>query len=109
MCFNGAKSFQLGWYKDGHKEINPIVEDYYGRIVGFVNHRNKTKNLDTIIKLKGHNNGLEYYIHFNRKSDFNFGTQEGEDSVIITSRPEGIGLAQSLIVAKLEYEYDTHV
>jgi len=107
MCFNGAKSFQLGWYEDGHKVVKPLKKSYYGEIVGFVDHKERGGK-NTIIKIEGHNIGVEYYVHFNRKSGFNADTQEG-DSVMITSRPEGSGLEQSWLVAKLENDYDKYL
>jgi len=41
MCFNGAKSWQLGWHKEnGHVIVKPLNASYYffGRVIGVAEH-----------------------------------------------------------------------
>ena len=89
MCFNGAKSWELGWYSDGHLSINvnglTDWEHYSIDLTGVANF-DRRLNQTVIIQITGTSNDVDYYIAFNRKIGFNSGTREGGDQVLITSR-----------------------
>jgi hypothetical protein len=71
MCFNGAKSWQLGWYSSKHVEL--LNFNTPGRIADYGN--NLSKNV--LIKLEA-GSILDYLINFNCQTGINSGTQEAE-------------------------------
>jgi len=109
MCFNGAKSYQLGWFPTYSQEVesdNPFF--WNGDLVGFVDKDSMVgcaqgdSNCDKLIfRLKPQSGDNEYYVQFNRKLGFNSGTKEGGNQVMVVSRGRGTGYSASLIQAKL--------
>ena len=86
MCFNGAKSWQLGWYADKrHAEIDvsTTTRSYFGRLVPILDDPEKSGD-PMIIKVKTGPN-TDYFIIFNRASGFNADTKEGRDQVLVTN------------------------
>ena len=84
-CFNAVKSWQLGWYADGHETINPLEAPFQGKIVGVANYDTRG-NLPVIIKIIGHNDGNDYYVSFNRAAGINSGSTTGRNKVHIFSQ-----------------------
>lgn len=101
MCFNAAKSWQLGWYSDRALTIDASVNRIYeGELAGIVEDP-FTGDIPILIKLDTTSSD-DYYINFNRKIDFNSGTKEGANQVMITKAgAEGNGYSQSWLQAKL--------
>lgn len=99
MCFNGAKTWQLGWYSSYHVDL-PLANNHIwkGDLVGFSENKAALASDKMIIRIRS---SLDYYIHFNRKSGNNFETLEGGDQVMVSTRAPGIGYAKSNLVAKL--------
>jgi len=86
MCFNGAKSWQLGWYADKrHVEIDvsTTIRSYYGRLVPILDDPEESGD-PMIIKVET-GPDEDYYILFNRASRFNADTGEGGNTVMITT------------------------
>eukprot|EP00547_Thalassionema_nitzschioides_P015415 CAMPEP_0194239802 /NCGR_PEP_ID=MMETSP0158-20130606/6152_1 /TAXON_ID=33649 /ORGANISM="Thalassionema nitzschioides, Strain L26-B" /LENGTH=506 /DNA_ID=CAMNT_0038974361 /DNA_START=68 /DNA_END=1585 /DNA_ORIENTATION=+ len=104
MCFNAAKTFQLGWFPTYHFERthNNSFNDQIS-LVGFVEKTFRPNlspdDFKMIIKLTGSNN--DYYVHFNRKVGFNSGTAEGGDQVLVATRSAGVGYDASTLLSKL--------
>ncbi|KAI2492997.1 Gametolysin peptidase M11 [Fragilaria crotonensis] len=98
-CYNGAKTWQLGWYTDFHVDL-PVGDSYNwnGHLVGFAQKDSASSTDKMIIRIRS---TQDYYIHFNRQIGMNSGTQEGGDKVLVTSRDRGTGLAASKLLAKL--------
>lgn len=87
-CFNGPKSWQLGWYDD-HNVAHDFgsVSSWSGRLLGVVDYDKDTESsFFTILKLTSDNNEEDYYVTFNRKKDFNLDSNEGGDMVLVTKR-----------------------
>ena len=82
-CFNAVKSWDFGWYADGHKLINPFKDTFEGRIVGIANF-DERDGMPVLIKIVGHDDGNDRYIAFNRKYGMNLGSTENADQVIVT-------------------------
>jgi len=109
MCFNGAKSYQLGWFPTYSQEVesdNPFF--WNGDLVGFVDKDSMVgcaqgdSNCDKLIfRLKPQSGDNEYYVQFNRQLGFNSGTKEGGNQVMVVSRGRGTDYSPSLIQAKL--------
>ena len=80
MCFNAAKSWQLGWYNSRHLTLN-LNEAYYGEI-GSIVHENSDQK-PAIIKINSIDSSTDLFITFNWANDFNSGTQEGGNQVLV--------------------------
>lgn len=79
MCFNGPKSWQLGWYEGSYLEID-YLEGWTGRLVGVVDYDPELTNQTIVLRFEA---GFElyYYIAFNHAVSFNSGTLEGKNQV----------------------------
>jgi hypothetical protein len=101
MCFNAAKSWQLGFYADKSTTVSPLVSpSWTGKLVGIVDYEN-AGNDHVIVKLET-GSYLDYYMNFNRQASFNSETQEGGDQVLLmTQGAEGQAFAKSTLLAKL--------
>ena len=91
MCFNAAKSYQLGWYSSKTytctpSPCNPCQVDI-GGIVSFGD-----GNVDYVLmKIEDTSSGDDYYLIYNNATGINQGTQEGANQVIInTQAREGL-------------------
>lgn len=103
MCFNGPKTYQLGWFSNYHVDIsgsNTFSQQV--DLVGFVE-RDSIQNQEEkmIIRITPTIGGDDYYIHFNRDSGFNDGTKEGQNQVLVAKRGSGLDYKQSWLMAKL--------
>ena len=84
MCFNPAKNWQLQWYPDKQLELNPLTDlrstptSYV--LNGIVDYENAADNHFVVLRLQ------DFYMGFNRKSDFNIGTREAPDMVTIQKK-----------------------
>ena len=88
-CFNGAKSWQLGWYFDGHESIMSMPvngkREYEGRLIGAAEYKKLELSSDrVIVQINGHQS--DYYVSFNAQKGINSGTDEGGDEVLVHSR-----------------------
>ena len=110
MCFNGPKSWQLGWYNAYHVDLSTNVltnneewinYDWTGDLVGFAQKDAANANDKMIIRIQDANTNTDTYVHFNRQIGFNSETQEGGDQVLVSTRSGGVGYAQSNLKAKL--------
>eukprot|EP00547_Thalassionema_nitzschioides_P007125 CAMPEP_0194213942 /NCGR_PEP_ID=MMETSP0156-20130528/14882_1 /TAXON_ID=33649 /ORGANISM="Thalassionema nitzschioides, Strain L26-B" /LENGTH=981 /DNA_ID=CAMNT_0038942091 /DNA_START=51 /DNA_END=2996 /DNA_ORIENTATION=+ len=82
MCFNAAKSWQLGWYDAPSRRVT-FHTAWSGTIVGVAEYALST--LSVLIKIPQEATGNNYYINFNRAVGMNADTQDGIDQVLITS------------------------
>jgi len=106
MCFNAAKSWQLGWYSDKHIQVDADGA-YSGPLMGIVNY---SSNSSPVLVKINTSSTVDYYVNFNRKTGFNSGTVEGGDQVtVVSAGGEGTGYAESELLAKLSanQEYST--
>jgi hypothetical protein len=97
MCFNGAKSWQLGWYSSKHVELlnfNTPGQSWSGQLVGITDYGNNlSKNV--LIKLEA-GNILDYLINFNCQTGINSGTQEAEIKFSLQVEDELMGTVNLL-------------
>jgi len=90
LCYNPQKSYQLGWYEDQVKTINPL--DGVGRrdyILNGVTDYKKNDDALVVLRLKQMNKDQDFYIGFNRDNDFNKETQEDKNMVTIVRKDVG--------------------
>ena len=79
MCFNGPKSWQLGWYEGSYLEIN-YREGWTGKLIGVVDYDPAKSDQTTVVRFEAGFN-FYYYIAFNHADGFNSGTLEGQNQV----------------------------
>ena len=101
-CFNAAKSWQTGWYKDKSVTINSnngAAKCFNGILHGIADYPIAT----TVLLKVQSRSGNDYYINFNAKKGINTGTQEGGNMVTVVRRPRGVrdSYSESELVAKL--------
>ncbi len=78
MCFNGPKSWQLGWYNDKAIELDPVITPgWSGRLVGIAEY-NLTGSDDAVLIKVETGTDVDYYINLNRQTGVNSETQEGK-------------------------------
>ncbi len=111
MCFNFAKSYQLGWYSDKSDVSQPLVQDWTGSLVGIDDYQNQDLDGSEKVILTIQGDSLDYHVGFNRVKGLNANNKEGaDDKVLIQSREPGTSFADSQLVAKLDvgdtYEID---
>ena len=82
MCFNGAKNWQLGWYREHHVALNAANNfNWSGNLYGISGYKEASVTDAVIIKLNDKN--TEYYISYNRKDGINRGTMDSRDQVLV--------------------------
>jgi hypothetical protein len=100
MCFNGAKTYQLGWYSQYHVNLPSSGSfNWNGYLVGFAEKSSASSSDKMIVRIV--TSTADTYVHFNRKIGMNSGTQEGGDQVLVTTRNTGTGYAESNLVSKM--------
>lgn len=107
MCFNGAKSYQSGWYADATKTITPTDNGntcFFGPLYGVADYEAGNSAKTVVVKINDDRGYKEhdYFVAFNRKTGINAGTKEGGNKVLITKAArEGLAHSQSWLVAQL--------
>lgn len=101
MCFNGAKSWQTGWYASKSTVVNPSTGGCFeGNLFGIADFGNAASS--TVLLKINDLSSTDYYVAFNRQTGINSGTQEAGNQVTVTRQgAEGTGYAESELVAKL--------
>mmetsp|Transcript_31023 Transcript_31023/g.65438 ORF Transcript_31023/g.65438 Transcript_31023/m.65438 type:complete len:898 (+) Transcript_31023:360-3053(+) len=103
MCFNGAKSWQAGWYADKEVTVDSAVTTCFsGDLHGIVDYPTATT---VLVKVRDDANLFDYFVNFNAKKDFNAQTQEAGNLVTVTRTAlaqERDTYAESELVAKLD-------
>ena len=87
-CFNGAKSFQLGWYNSRTTTINMLststVSPTTITLIGVSDHQNSQSSSSAKVVVKLETGTIDHYIAFNRQSGINSGTGKYGNEVIVT-------------------------
>mmetsp|Transcript_10646 Transcript_10646/g.25711 ORF Transcript_10646/g.25711 Transcript_10646/m.25711 type:complete len:488 (-) Transcript_10646:96-1559(-) len=106
VCFNPAKSYQLGWYQDKVMELDPLSsggDSWQGTLVGVGNYHSNLLDAKVVIKVpapdNNNNNREDYYIGFNHAIRHHRGTSFGANRVKIVR--QGRNFAESWIEAVL--------
>jgi hypothetical protein len=100
MCFNAAKTYQLGWYSQYHVDLSTSATfNWNGNLVGFAEKSSASTSDKMIIRII--TSTTDTYVHFNRRIGMNIGTQEAGDQVLVTTRNTGTGYAESNLVSKM--------
>jgi len=106
-CFNPAKSYQLGWYSDKVKTLNPLETGTQQFTLNGVSDYQTNENALIVLRLNQISLEQDYYITFNRADGINEDTSQDErnkDEVIIVQRdgpPENYGQSWKVGALKL--------
>ena len=103
MCYNAAKSWQIGWYDDRKIQLNPLGQpsdwSETRAMVGIADYLNNPARLPVVIKLET-NTSEDYFLGFNRAAGINADNKEADDLVtIVRSGNNGEGYSQSWLLA----------
>jgi len=102
MCFNGQKSWQLGWYLGNTLVVDgKVLKMNSYSLVGVSDYSLMYPWQLNIIKVINSRDGFDYYLAFNRQSGVNSGTMNGGDQVLITKHMVGSFYGDSILVARL--------
>ena len=69
-CFNGAKNWQLQWYKEKQLKVNPFIARFI-TLSSFVDFDKAKMNEPCLLNIGG-----KYFLQFNRARKFNLDTEE---------------------------------
>ena len=96
-CFNGAKSWQMGWYNSRSYDYNIENGIWKGRLIGQVDYSNPNDiTSKVVLKLSpGSISSPDYFVMFNR---IKAGTKESQNLVMVVRSHQW---ANSELVAKL--------
>jgi len=103
MCFNPAKSWQIGWYDDSVSilDITQSSVAHVQTIIGVANYGNNGAGMDVVIKLET-GTSTDYFVGFNRATGINGQNDEADDEVtIIETGNNGEAYSQSFLKATL--------
>jgi len=98
VCFNPAKSYQLGWYQDKVIDLDPIKTSWHGNLIGVGNYQWQSPNAVVVIKLPAAGKE-DYYVGFNHAIGHHVGTSFGINMVKIVR--QGQNFAESWMEAVL--------
>jgi hypothetical protein len=89
MCFNGAKSFYLGWYASRTQTLDILSVSTFSpttiTLIGISDFKATTAgSVYVVVKLE--TGAIDYYISFNRMAGVNNETQAYPNQVLITSQ-----------------------
>lgn len=104
-CFNARKFSHLGWYNDRSIDLSVYIHEdsWGGRLVAFVDY-NVTSQGDVVLIKVGN-----LYAQYNRARDFNAGTREYANRVVIVSSSQSslsnleAALANNIAVSTFTY------
>lgn len=112
-CFNGAKSWYLGWYSSRNYIYNAKDGIWNGRLIGQVDYMNGNDSTSKVVLKLNSASSTDYYIVFNRIKS---GTANmGSNMVVITkagneggsdSKSYVMGTLKSGESLKLQYDID---
>ncbi len=108
MCFNGAKSWQIGWYNDRKAMLNPKTElarnANWGAmvtLVGIADYQN-VANIPVVLKLET-DTVNDYFIAFNRATGINSDNVEADNEVtVVLAGKNGDSTSLSYLKATLK-------
>ncbi len=100
MCWNAAKTWQVGWY-DSNKLTFDQQGSWRGKIVGIADFDNNSENHPVVIKLET-GTSTDSFIAFNRATGVNSQNDEADDEVtIVETGNNGEAYSQSYLKAHL--------
>ena len=105
MCYNAAKSWQIGWYNDRKIQLSPrnTAATYVTlkTLVGIADYKRQNNYFPVVMKLETFT-AVDYYVAFNRATGVNLHNDEGDNMLtIISTGSNGNSYSQSWLNATL--------
>jgi len=87
VCFNGPKSWQLNWYPETYKTVEPSKNKWRGELVRFKAYMTgqMTSSQRMIIKIQDEDE-IDLYLMFYSAQDMTKDSEDWKDSVTVTSQ-----------------------
>lgn len=89
MCFNPQKNYQLGWYKDKAKTINPLDGKRHEYTLNGVADYKRNNDALIVLRLDQVSRGQDYYVGFNRAAGIHSETMEDANMITIVRKEFG--------------------
>eukprot|EP00526_Cylindrotheca_closterium_P008237 CAMPEP_0113609012 /NCGR_PEP_ID=MMETSP0017_2-20120614/4244_1 /TAXON_ID=2856 /ORGANISM="Cylindrotheca closterium" /LENGTH=819 /DNA_ID=CAMNT_0000517761 /DNA_START=189 /DNA_END=2648 /DNA_ORIENTATION=+ /assembly_acc=CAM_ASM_000147 len=105
MCFNAAKSWQLGWYSDKAYAVKPSPSgkhEFTVELGGIADYGTTNKNV--LIKIEQEQSTWAYFINYNLGKDMNSSTQLGKDKVLVTMKDTSDEANTSNLIAEMKQD-----
>eukprot|EP00957_Ditylum_brightwellii_P061745 4685671-Ditylum_brightwellii.AAC.1 len=99
MCFNNAKTWQLGWFSDEVASIG-LEQNFIGNLKGQVNYGNGDTASKVVVKVDDPDSNEALYIGFNHGILYNTNTAEGKNQVTVQTYT-GSGYDYSYLLSKM--------
>lgn len=98
MCFNAAKTWQIGWYDSNKVLIDPRSGSWTGRVIGVADFNNNPGNHPVVLKIESRTS-KDLFVAFNRATGVNRETRQAKDQVTVIEVQErnGEGYSQSYL------------
>ena len=87
MCFNPAKSWQLGWYSDRHTTITSSSGPSAIKLASLDDYGETTSAHTAVVKIEA--GTTDYLLGFNKAEGMNSGTLEAANQVTVTTQSGG--------------------
>jgi hypothetical protein len=102
MCYNPAKSWQLGWYAFRRTHVDfGNGAGFTGELIGLTDYEHPNSSGKYVnVKVGGSDYSAHLYVGFNLDSGINDGTKEARNQVTVHEKV-GVGYAKSELVARL--------
>ncbi|GFH59960.1 hypothetical protein CTEN210_16436 [Chaetoceros tenuissimus] len=91
ICFNGAKSVELGWYNNRVATINPhFGDEFSGRLIGVNDYAISNQSDTLVVEIKNSDSSVDsLFVMYNKAEGLNEDTSEAVNKVIITQGAAG--------------------
>eukprot|EP00957_Ditylum_brightwellii_P145111 11052565-Ditylum_brightwellii.AAC.1 len=87
MCFNAAKTWQLGWFPNKYNTYNPVeIGSWKGKLIGPTDLLEAEGSEYTVVLKIERKSEINLFLMYNRQEDFNSGTTEGGNKVLVNSQ-----------------------
>lgn len=83
-CFNGPKSWTLGWYSDRHATVSSFPTTL--KLVGLADYDNTVADDTVIARIPLPARLMDLFVAFNRATGINSETERGINKVMVTAR-----------------------
>ena len=102
MCYNAAKTWQIGWYNDSRLSIRPKDGLWSGTIIGVADYGTNPSNHPVVVRIET-DTYTDQFITFNRAAGINVESKEARNEVtIVETGNNGEWYSQSYLMATLK-------
>ena len=96
-CYNPSKSWQLGWYSEHSRRIDPFIDAPFQTIITGITRPPLDGDPYRNILVQIPNGQTDFYIGYNLAEEYNSGTIEGRNKVLINEKEPGLRSFSNLL------------